>query len=531
MVTPPAPPDWWGAGWAYRLPLVVGAAGFDRSNHGVDVPVDFTALLAAVGLASEVDVSALRLVEVDAFGGGLNEAVPFQFDPAPGFHPVTAAQGTLVLQLTGVTPAAAERRYHLYFSPPGTGAVPPVVAPQVVVTDNVVDEGQSSLRFETVTGTLYYHKQGAGFSSWVDAGGNDWLGYKPTGGSAGNYRGIPNMVYPEGHFHPGATSSTSTLRSAGPLKATIHSITTDGLWECQWEIYGRFARMTVLRANGNYWFLYEGTPGGLLEPATDLVVRSSGVTTAASAQWLGDLAGDEWVYFADPNVARSLYVALHQPDGASDSYRPMNGEMTVFGFGRNLSTGKFLTGTPKQFTIGLVDATAVNSVSPLIYSAYRDVTVQLAALQLAPSGPDETSPTVPAGLVAGGVSSGSMGLSWSAATDNVGVAGYRVYRDGLAVGTTTELVYVDEGLAVATAYSYEVTAYDAADNESARSAPVVGATQATLTVNLAGNGQVNAVPGAASYELGTEVTLTAEPDLGWLFAGWSGDAAGAANPL
>jgi hypothetical protein len=55
-------------------------------------------------------------------------------------------------------------------------------------------------------------------------------------------------------------------------------------------------------------------------------------------------------------------------------------------------------------------------------------------------------------------------LNWTAATDNVGVAGYRVYRDGALVGSTSELTYVDAGLAASTTYQYEVRAYDTTVN-------------------------------------------------------------------
>jgi len=46
----------------------------------------------------------------------------------------------------------------------------------------------------------------------------------------------------------------------------------------------------------------------------------------------------------------------------------------------------------------------------------------------------------------------------------VGVAGYRVYRGGVQVGTTTALQYLDSGLQPQTTYGYEVRAYDAAGN-------------------------------------------------------------------
>jgi len=52
----------------------------------------------------------------------------------------------------------------------------------------------------------------------------------------------------------------------------------------------------------------------------------------------------------------------------------------------------------------------------------------------------------------------------------------------------------------------------------------------SLTVNVVGNGIVNKDPDAPIYGEGTVVTLTAVPDPGWSFAGWSGDLWGTDNP-
>src|SRR5262249_19751619 len=62
-------------------------------------------------------------------------------------------------------------------------------------------------------------------------------------------------------------------------------------------------------------------------------------------------------------------------------------------------------------------------------------------------------------------------LTWSASTDNVGVAGYRIYRNGSVapVATVTGSTYQDTGLSANTTYSYTVAAYDAVGNVSAQS--------------------------------------------------------------
>ncbi len=57
------------------------------------------------------------------------------------------------------------------------------------------------------------------------------------------------------------------------------------------------------------------------------------------------------------------------------------------------------------------------------------------------------------------------------------------------------------------------------------------ATPYTLTTNTVGNGSVSKSPDQPSYAGGAVVQLTATPDPGWAFAGWSGDATGFTNPL
>ena len=84
--------------------------------------------------------------------------------------------------------------------------------------------------------------------------------------------------------------------------------------------------------------------------------------------------------------------------------------------------------------------------------------------------PDSTAPSVPAGLQTTEVTAHSVSLAWQASTDNVGVAGYRVYRGGVLIGSTAGLTYSDTGLESSTTYSCQVAGYDAAGNESAQCA-------------------------------------------------------------
>src|SRR5438552_1085719 len=90
--------------------------------------------------------------------------------------------------------------------------------------------------------------------------------------------------------------------------------------------------------------------------------------------------------------------------------------------------------------------------------------------------PDTTPPSVPTGLRASAVSSSQINLSWAASSDNVGVSGYRVFRDGAQIATTSATSFTNQGLAPSTMYSYAVAAFDAAGNLSARSSPASATT-------------------------------------------------------
>src|SRR6266568_4982265 len=85
---------------------------------------------------------------------------------------------------------------------------------------------------------------------------------------------------------------------------------------------------------------------------------------------------------------------------------------------------------------------------------------------------DTTLPSSPTGLTGAAAGSTGADLSWSASTDNVGVTGYIVRRNGVQVATPATTSFADTGLSAATTYSYTVAARDAAGNISPDSASV-----------------------------------------------------------
>ena len=111
--------------------------------------------------------------------------------------------------------------------------------------------------------------------------------------------------------------------------------------------------------------------------------------------------------------------------------------------------------------------------------------------------PDTTAPSAPTGLTATAVSSTQINLSWSASTDNVAVTGYKIYRGGALVTSLPSPVtsYSDTGLSASTAYSYTISAYDAAGNESGQSNSTQAATQALTSEIIPAERRINWSPG------------------------------------
>lgn len=127
---------------------------------------------------------------------------------------------------------------------------------------------------------------------------------------------------------------------------------------------------------------------------------------------------------------------------------------------------------------------------------------------------DTQAPTVPGSLQATALSHNSIKLTWSASTDNTGVTGYTITRNGVPLATVGAVTaYTDTGLLANTTYEYRVAAFDAAGNKSAQSSKVSAKTlkvddsQAPskptgLSAVAAGSSQVNLSWQAATDNIG-----------------------------
>ncbi len=113
----------------------------------------------------------------------------------------------------------------------------------------------------------------------------------------------------------------------------------------------------------------------------------------------------------------------------------------------------------------------------------------LSSALVASTAQDTTAPTVPDNVHKTASTVSSISLAWDASTDDVGVKAYHVYRDGSLVGSPGGPSFTDSGLTVSSSYTYTISAYDQANNQSAQSAPYISSssndtTAPTIPANL-----------------------------------------------
>ncbi|TME31075.1 MAG: DUF1929 domain-containing protein [Chloroflexi bacterium] len=191
---------------------------------------------------------------------------------------------------------------------------------------------------------------------------------------------------------------------------------------------------------------------------------------------------------------RFVPIAFQQASGGLTITAPANGNVAP----------------PGYYMLFLVDTNGVPSVAPIVRIS---------------SGPaDSQAPTAPANLAATAASSVQINLSWTASTDDVGVASYFVERcagsgctNFQQIGTATTPSYADTGLTTGTSYSYQVRANDGANNLSGYSnvatatasgpppssglvaAYAFGEGSGTTTADATGKGHTGTLLGGATF--------------------------------
>lgn len=226
-------------------------------------------------------------------------------------------------------------------------------------------------KIETCSATYLYDRAGGGFSSIRDIAGLEWIGFKPGDGqapesAAADFRGLPNLVFrgdENGTGHPGFDNCLSEI--IGPDQ--IGTISRSGLWEWHWTFLEQGALLELIKSDTsrNYWFLYEGLPGGTFAPKKQFWGTNLDGHRRDAPPIGSDETGSgfwEWAYFGHEDIKRCFFVAHLTPDHLIDNFSYMGSGpeglnsvdgMVVFGFGRD--GGSPLMNGSNSFIIGFLE--------------------------------------------------------------------------------------------------------------------------------------------------------------------------------
>jgi hypothetical protein len=189
---------------------------------------------------------------------------------------------------------------------------------------------------------------------------------------------------------------------------------------------------------------------------------------------MDDLTRERYMYMADTyngtispvgpvwRYIRSHYseIELYQSDGSHPSDAGLYAAACTF----------YAALYKKDPTLITYNASLSSTVAAEIRTAAKLVVIDsLSTWHLGQDVADTQAPSVPSGLSYSNLSETGFTLSWNASTDNKGVTGYEVYRDGSLINTVSGTSATVAGLSASTTYSMTVKAKDAAGNVSVAS--------------------------------------------------------------
>ena len=181
-----------------------------------------------------------------------------------------------------------------------------------------------------------------------------------------------------------------------------------------------------------------------------------------------------------PSAPASLSQTAVSDSTATLSWSASTDDVGVVGYGLYVGGIRIDTITQTSYTFSGLSCASNYTLGVDAYDAAGNrssvstlIVTTSACATTPPPGGDTSPPTAPAGLAQTAVSDSTATLSWSASTDDVGVAGYGVYVGGVRIATSSQTSYAFSGLSCASNYTLGVDAYDAAGNRSPVSTLVV----------------------------------------------------------
>ncbi|MEM7263123.1 MAG: LamG-like jellyroll fold domain-containing protein, partial [Planctomycetota bacterium] len=180
----------------------------------------------------------------------------------------------------------------------------------------------------------------------------------------------------------------------------------------------------------------------------------------------------------DPTSPLNLHGLATSSSSLSLSWNAATDNAVVAGYRVFQDGTEIVTTTGLNLDLTGLSAATLYRFSVIAFDAAGNESPVAGPIDVTTHALDVLPPTVPGSFLALPASAARVELEWTSSTDNVGVVGYRLLRNGVEIDLLpeTQAVYSDQGLTPDTTYTYEVFAFDAEGNTSA------GATDVATTL-------------------------------------------------
>ena len=169
-----------------------------------------------------------------------------------------------------------------------------------------------------------------------------------------------------------------------------------------------------------------------------------------------------------PSVPASLSITAVSTTSISVTWGASRDNVGVAGYGVYLNGTRLASTTARSYTFSALTCGTTYKVGVDAFDAARNRSGIASVLAATAPCVDKTAPTAPGSLHQSGWSQTGLAVEWSESSDNVGVAGYSIYRDGVPIAATQQPTAWVGGLVCGAAHTISVEAYDAAGNHSPR---------------------------------------------------------------
>lgn len=224
-----------------------------------------------------------------------------------------------------------------------------------------------------------------------------------------------------------------------------------------------------------------------ISPQNLAVVKDSEIAIKINVNNVANLFGTAFDLVFDPDILSFVSAqkgSFLEKDGASTvllaTVNPVN--TLIIAYSRLAVSGAPTGVSGSDTLLNLTFKTKEQGVSNLVFqnnalcdtgsvSNCNKITTNWQNSSIIVNSSDSAAPSTPENIIA--TSSLTVEINWDAASDNIGVVGYKIYKNGVLIATTANNFYIDSDIVALTTYNYGIAAYDAANNESSAAAITV----------------------------------------------------------